>query len=128
MQLSVARWWVVQHVGGVQGGSRCWNKITGYRHDRAARGWFAITRDAQKQNQCPSCGQGGSDGEFPNGGLALDDRGDLFGTTVNGGTTANGGLGFGILFSLDKSGTEARRLNVVLGKLLTRIEYRIKSG
>jgi uncharacterized repeat protein (TIGR03803 family) len=50
--------------------------------------------------------QGGSDGEFPNGGLALDDRGYLFGTTVNGGATANGGLGFGILFSLDKSGTE----------------------
>lgn len=50
--------------------------------------------------------QGGPDGEFPNGGLALDDRGDLFGTTVNGGTTANGGLGFGVLFALDKHGNE----------------------
>jgi uncharacterized repeat protein (TIGR03803 family) len=44
--------------------------------------------------------QGSPDGEYPWGGLTLDNKGDLFGTTVN------GGLGFGILFALDKSGTE----------------------
>jgi uncharacterized repeat protein (TIGR03803 family) len=45
--------------------------------------------------------QGGSDGEYPWGGLALDNKGHLFGTTTN------GGLGFGVLFSLDKNGTES---------------------
>jgi uncharacterized repeat protein (TIGR03803 family) len=44
--------------------------------------------------------QGGSDGEYPWGGLALDGKGHLFGTTVS------GGLGFGVVFSLDKNGTE----------------------
>lgn len=44
--------------------------------------------------------KGGSDGEYPWGGLALDDKGSLFGTTVS------GGLGFGVVFSLDKNGTE----------------------
>ena len=40
--------------------------------------------------------KGGSDGEYPWGGLALNKKGDLFGTTPN------GGLGFGVLFSLDQ--------------------------
>jgi uncharacterized repeat protein (TIGR03803 family) len=44
--------------------------------------------------------QGGSDGEYPWGGLALGDKNQLFGTTPN------GGLGFGVVFSLDESGTE----------------------
>jgi uncharacterized repeat protein (TIGR03803 family) len=44
--------------------------------------------------------QGGSDGEFPWAGLGLDNKGRLFGTTVD------GGLGFGIVFSLDESGIE----------------------
>jgi uncharacterized repeat protein (TIGR03803 family) len=44
--------------------------------------------------------QGGSDGEYPWGGLALGDKNRLFGTTPN------GGLGFGVVFSLDESGTE----------------------
>jgi len=44
--------------------------------------------------------QGGSDGEYPWGGLALDKKGYLFGTTPN------GGLGFGVLFSLNQDGTE----------------------
>jgi uncharacterized repeat protein (TIGR03803 family) len=42
--------------------------------------------------------QGGSDGEYPWGGLALDNKGHLLGTTPN------GGLGFGVVFSLDKNG------------------------
>lgn len=44
--------------------------------------------------------QGGSDGEYPWGGLAIDKKGYLFGTTPN------GGLGFGVVFSLDQNGTE----------------------
>jgi uncharacterized repeat protein (TIGR03803 family) len=44
--------------------------------------------------------QGGSDGEYPWGALALDDKGSLYGTTTG------GGLGFGVVFSLDKNGTE----------------------
>jgi uncharacterized repeat protein (TIGR03803 family) len=44
--------------------------------------------------------QGGSDGEYPWGGLALCNKNQLFGTTPN------GGLGFGVVFSLDEGGTE----------------------
>jgi uncharacterized repeat protein (TIGR03803 family) len=44
--------------------------------------------------------QGGSDGEYPWAGLALDNKGNLFGTTVT------GGLGFGVVFRVAKSGTE----------------------
>ena len=44
--------------------------------------------------------KGGSDGEYPWGGLALDGQGNLFGTTVN------GGLGLGVVFSLDETDTE----------------------
>src|SRR5579872_1884681 len=42
----------------------------------------------------------GSDGEYPWGGLALDAKGNLYGTTVG------GGIGFGVLFSLTPHGSE----------------------
>lgn len=44
--------------------------------------------------------KGGSDGEYPWGGLALDDKGYLFGATVGGGPSV------GVVFSLDKNGSE----------------------
>lgn len=42
---------------------------------------------------------GGADGSSPNGGLAIDGKGNLYGTT------SSGGSGFGTLFSLSASGT-----------------------
>lgn len=44
--------------------------------------------------------KGGSDGAYAWAGLTLDQKGYLFGTTVE------GGLGFGIVYGLDESGTE----------------------
>jgi uncharacterized repeat protein (TIGR03803 family) len=46
--------------------------------------------------------KGGSDGAFPAGGLVIDQAGNLYGTTVNGG----GPNGCGTVFKIDTSGTE----------------------
>ena len=45
---------------------------------------------------------GGTDGNFPNAGLARDSAGDLYGTTVNGGAAGNG-----VVFKVDTSLTES---------------------
>jgi uncharacterized repeat protein (TIGR03803 family) len=43
---------------------------------------------------------GGSDGEYPTGGLARDSAGNLYGTT------ASGGLGYGVAFMISSQGNE----------------------
>jgi uncharacterized repeat protein (TIGR03803 family) len=50
---------------------------------------------------------GGSDGANPHAGVIRDTAGNLYGTTVNGGSTACVG-GCGTVFKVDKTGTEAR--------------------
>jgi uncharacterized repeat protein (TIGR03803 family) len=53
--------------------------------------------------------QGGDDGEMPNGGVAIDSAGNLYGTTAFGGgtsCTSESGNGCGIVFSLTPSGSE----------------------
>jgi uncharacterized repeat protein (TIGR03803 family) len=48
---------------------------------------------------------GGSDGKNPYGGVTLDSKGDLYGTTVSGGTGGTcSGDGCGVVFLLSKSG------------------------
>jgi len=49
---------------------------------------------------------GGADGSFPRGGLILDSQGNLYGTTVNGGTGCLF-LGCGVVFMLSSAGQEA---------------------
>ena len=44
---------------------------------------------------------GGADGEFPYGGVIPDSAGNLYGTTIEGGTA-----GVGIVFELDSAGTK----------------------
>ena len=43
---------------------------------------------------------GGTDGNFPAAGLLMDKKGNLFGTTRNGGGSSNCGVGCGTLFKL----------------------------
>jgi uncharacterized repeat protein (TIGR03803 family) len=51
--------------------------------------------------------QGGSDGEGPTGQLVMDDPGNLYGTTVQGGNGGcSVGLGCGTIFELDTNGIE----------------------
>jgi uncharacterized repeat protein (TIGR03803 family) len=50
--------------------------------------------------------KGGHDGAFPAGRLYLDDSGNLYGTTANGGGTGCGGGGCGTVFKLAPDGTE----------------------
>ena len=48
---------------------------------------------------------GGSDGKNPYGGVTLDSKGDLYGTTVSGGSGGTcSGDGCGVVFLLSKSG------------------------
>jgi hypothetical protein len=48
---------------------------------------------------------GGSDGKNPYGGVTLDSKGDLYGTTVSGGSGGScSGDGCGVVFLLSKSG------------------------
>jgi uncharacterized repeat protein (TIGR03803 family) len=49
---------------------------------------------------------GGTDGEYPLGGLVLDAANDLYGTTEEGGGTGCGGAGCGIVFEIDATGKE----------------------
>lgn len=52
----------------------------------------------------------GSDGESPldDGSLVLDSKGNLYGTTANGGDlNCNSGVGCGVVFKVDPSGTES---------------------
>src|SRR5947207_615815 len=49
---------------------------------------------------------GGADGSSPQAGLVRDKRGNLYGTTVQGGSSANCFLGCGVVFKLDASGNE----------------------
>ena len=50
--------------------------------------------------------KGGADGEQPNGGLARDASGNLYGATWFGGGSANCSSGCGTVFKLDRSGHE----------------------
>ncbi len=51
--------------------------------------------------------QGGTDGEAPYGSLIMDSAGNLYGTTIFGGTSSNcGSLGCGTIFILDPTGKE----------------------
>jgi uncharacterized repeat protein (TIGR03803 family) len=47
----------------------------------------------------------GADGGFPNSALMIDATGTLYGTTSDGGNDCHG-LGCGVIFSLDQTGTE----------------------
>jgi uncharacterized repeat protein (TIGR03803 family) len=49
---------------------------------------------------------GGADGEYPLAGLALDAAGNLYGTTEEGGGTACGGSGCGIVFEIETTRKE----------------------
>jgi len=49
---------------------------------------------------------GGADGSFPQAGLVRDKRGNLYGTTAQGGSSTNCFLGCGVVFKLDTSGNE----------------------
>ena len=49
--------------------------------------------------------QAGTDGAWPEGGVAMDKNGNLFGTTVDGGAGCS--IGCGTLFRLDSAGTES---------------------
>lgn len=50
---------------------------------------------------------GGSDGGYPLAGVIQDNRGNLYGTTTNGGTVcAYGGVGCGVVFRVDTAGSE----------------------
>ena len=48
----------------------------------------------------------GSDGDGPNAGLVRDATGNLYGTTVNGGSSSCFGFGCGVVFKLEPSGKE----------------------
>jgi uncharacterized repeat protein (TIGR03803 family) len=50
--------------------------------------------------------KGGSDGSWPNGGLAMDSAGNLYGATTSGGGSPNCTGGCGTVFRLDTSGKE----------------------
>jgi len=47
---------------------------------------------------------GGTDGEWPYGGVTLDRKGNLYGTTLRGGDPNDGG--FGVVFKINKTGQE----------------------
>jgi len=49
---------------------------------------------------------GSSDGEYPYGTLAVDAKGNLYGTAAGGGGTGCGGFGCGVVFEVNKKGTE----------------------
>src|SRR5438874_100705 len=49
---------------------------------------------------------GGADGSSPQAGLVRDKRGNLYGTTAQGGSSANCFLGCGVVFKLDTWGNE----------------------
>jgi len=49
---------------------------------------------------------GGNDGAYPNINMAVDQVGNLFGTTNNGGTSGAGAAGYGVVFKVDPSGHE----------------------
>ena len=51
---------------------------------------------------------GGSDGGYPYGGVIRDAKGNLYGTTYQGGDLVNcpGGIGCGVVFKIDKKGKE----------------------
>lgn len=48
----------------------------------------------------------GTDGGFPNGGLIRDAAGNIYGTTTDAGSGDCHGLGCGVIFKLDRTGTE----------------------
>jgi uncharacterized repeat protein (TIGR03803 family) len=50
--------------------------------------------------------QGGTDGQYPQGRLARDARGNLFGTTVYGGANSCGSYNCGTVFKINASGVE----------------------
>ena len=49
---------------------------------------------------------GGTDGAFPQASVIRDSKGNLYGTTSEGGGAGCGGLGCGTVFKLDRTGTE----------------------
>ena len=49
---------------------------------------------------------GGADGEYPYAELVRDAKGNLYGSTAGGGGTGCGGFGCGVVFKVNKKGTE----------------------
>jgi uncharacterized repeat protein (TIGR03803 family) len=57
---------------------------------------------------------GGNDGAYPNG-VIRDSKGNLYGTTSNGGTSGAGASGYGVVYKLDTSGHETVLYNFTGG-------------
>lgn len=49
---------------------------------------------------------GSPDGYYPNSSVIQDDEGNLYGTTLGGGSNGVGGYGYGTVFKLDRAGNE----------------------
>ena len=62
---------------------------------------FVVNPDGTEQTLHSFDKSNGADGSWPDGGLIMDEQGNLYGVTLNGGST-----GGGIAFSISPSGTE----------------------
>jgi uncharacterized repeat protein (TIGR03803 family) len=67
---------------------------------------FKVTPDGQETDLHVFTGQGG-DGYLSKAGVVIDKKGNLYGTTIEGGAYGNGQAGFGTVYRVDASGNEA---------------------